>query len=162
MHAFADKETKQQIEKNRDFIICFPQIGVQLSPSNDLFESRLVVDYQDAELVKSKAQFKDATLFGPNTNNKDYSNKNILEVADIFEVKNVHPNDLNADEYIKKFKDGKQYIKVDLKNGLKHGRYYEYYPNGEIKIRGRYRKDKQVGLWKAYDEKGEEIKKKRF
>jgi hypothetical protein len=162
MHAFADKKTKQQIEKNRDFIICFPQVGFQLSPANDLFESRLVVDYQDAELVKSKAQFKDETSFGPGTNNKDYSTKNILEVADIFEVKNIHPDDLNADEYIKKYKDGKQNIKVELKNGLKHGRYFEYYPNGQLKITGRYRKDKQVGLWKAYDEQGMEVKRKRY
>ena len=162
MYAFADEITKKQIEKNRDFIICFPQIGFQLSPANDLFESRLVVDYQDAEIVKSKEQFKDATLFGPRTNNKDYSSSNILEVADIFEIKNVHPNDLNADEYIKKFNDGKIQIKVDLKNGMKHGRYYEYYPSGQEKITGRYRKDKQVGLWKAYDKKGEEVKRKRY
>jgi len=162
MYAFADMKTREKIRKNRDFIICFPQVGFQLSPANDLFESRLVVDYQDADLVKSKAQFKNATLFGPNANSKGHSNKNILEVADIFEVKNLHPNDLNADEYIKKFKDGKQYIKVALKNGLRHGRYYEYYPNGQVKITGRYRKDKQVGLWKAYDEKGAELKRKRF
>ena len=162
MYAFADEITKQQIEKNRDFIICFPQVGFQLSPANDLFESRLVVDYQDAELVKSKAQFKDVNSFGPGTNNKDYSTNNILEVADIFEIRNVYPNDLNADEYIKKFKDGKEFIKVDLKNGLKHGRYDEYYPNGQIKITGRFRKDKQVGLWKAFDETGEEVKRKRF
>ena len=162
MHAFADKKTKQQIETNRDFIICFPQLGFQLSPSKDLFESRLVVDYQDAELVKKKAQFKDAISFGPGIGNKKYSTKNILEVADIFKIKNVHPDDLNADEFIKNFKNGKQFIKVELKNGLKHGRYYEYYPNGQVKISGRYRKDKQVGLWKAFDENGEEIKRKRF
>jgi antitoxin component YwqK of YwqJK toxin-antitoxin module len=120
------------------------------------------VNYQDAELVKSKAQFKDVTLFGLSTNSTDYSTKNILEVVDVFEVKNIHLNDLNADEYIKKYKDGKHHIKVELKNGLKHGRYFEYYLNGQVKITGRYRKDRQVGLWKAYNEKGEEVKRKRF
>lgn len=162
MLALADNNTKAQIKKNKDYIICFPQIGFQLTPSNSLFKSRLVVDYQNAEIVKSKEQFKDVNLYGPSLRNGNNIDSSILEVNDIFEILPIYPDDLNADIFTKKFKDGKKYIEVELKDGLKHGRYQEYYSNGEVRIKGRYRKDKQVGLWRAYDKKGKLLKRKRF
>ena len=162
MLVLADKTTKQQIQKNKDFIICFPQIGFQLTPSNDLFKTKLVVDYQSAAIVKSKEQFKDLQLFGPLLNNTSTTTNNILQVATIFDITNVHPDDLNARAFVTKYKDGSTHIEVELKDGLKHGRYFEYYSNGELKIKGRYRKDKQIGLWRAYNDKGEMVKKKRF
>lgn len=161
MLALADKTTKAQIKKNRDFIICFPQVGFQLTPSNQLFKSRLVVDYQDATKVMSKEQFKDLKIYGPSLNNTT-TDGNILTVEDVFDVQQIYPEDLNADKYIKKSNDGTKRIEVQLKDGLRHGRYLEYHLNGEIKIKGRYRKDKQIGLWRAYNDKGEIMKKKRF
>jgi len=162
MLTLADKKTKAQIKKNRDFIICFPQIGFQLSPSSQLFKSRLVVDYQDAAIVKGKEQFKDKKVYGPSIKKHTSTGGNILAVKDVFDVGQVYPDDLNAKEYIKKYKDGKKHIEVGLKDGVRHGRYLEYYPNGEIKIKGKYRKDAQIGQWRAYDESGEVVKKKRF
>lgn len=162
MLSLADKATKQQIQKNKDFIICFPQVGFELTPSSDLFKSKLVVDYQSAAIVKSKEQFKDLQLFGPLLKSRTNTSVNPLTVKSVFNVQPIYPDDLNAKEYIKKYKNGVNRIKVELKDGLKHGRYLEYYPNGELKLKGRYRKDKQVGLWRAYDENGEVVKKKRF
>ena len=161
MLSLADKYTQQQMLKNKDFIVCFPQIGFQLLPSSTMFESKLVVSYQDAELVKSKEQFKDIQLAGPSIPYNN-TNDNIIKVKDVFDIPRLYPNDLNAKEYIKKYKRGAIHFKVALKDGQKHGNFYEYYLNGAIKIKGRYRKDKQVGLWKAYNEKGDLIKRKRF
>tara|TARA_R110002073_G_scaffold139232_2_gene289319 strand:- start:89422 stop:91416 length:1995 start_codon:yes stop_codon:yes gene_type:complete len=162
MYAFVDTATKQQIEENKDFIICFPQIGFQLIPYASMFETKLVVDYQDAALVEGKDQFKDNQLFGPSISGSKVTTKNILEVATIFKVKKIYPEDLNADEYLTKYPDGNPHLKVQLKDGLKHGRYFEYYPNGVVKIKGRYRKDIQIGVWRAYDKEGGLIKRKRF
>jgi len=162
MLALADKTTKKQILKNKDFIVCFPQIGFQLTPANDLFKSKFVVDYQSAEIVKSKEQFKDLQLFGPMLNNRVKGTPNVLDIKDIFDVPQLYPDDLNASEYVKNYKSGAKHIEVGLKDGLKHGRYYEYYPDGVLKIKGRYRKDEQVGVWRAYDAKGEQIERKRF
>ena len=44
----------------------------------------------------------------------------------------------------------------------KHGSYEAYYQNGNLKISGKYRKDKQVGTWKAYDINENLIFKTRF
>ncbi len=162
MLSLADKTTKKQIQKNKDFIICFPQIGFQLTPANDLFKSKLVVDYQSADIVKSKEQFKDLQLFGPLLKTTTAKMPNILDVKDVFDVAPLYPDDLNANEYVKKYKSGVTHVEVGLKDGLKHGRYYEYYPDGVLKIKGRYRKDKRVGVWRAYDVEGEQIKRMRF
>ena len=51
---------------------------------------------------------------------------------------------------------------VELKNGLKHGNFEEYYSNGKIKIKGKYKKDKQTGVWKYYSSDGILVKKKKF
>ena len=162
MLQLADKTTKDQIKKNRDFIICFPQVGFQLIPTNELFKIKLVVDYQDAEIVKSKAQFRDLKAYGPSLKTSRDTGSYILDVKDVFDVALIYPNDLNVDQFIKRYKNGSKHIEVALKDGLKHGRYIEYFANGEIKIKGRYRKGKQVGQWRLYDNEGNVIKKKRF
>ncbi|MCB0373773.1 MAG: DUF3352 domain-containing protein, partial [Muricauda sp.] len=159
MYALADAPTKQKMKKNKDFIICFPQAGFQLTPEDDLFESRLVLNYQDVGEVKKKIQFEskseatNATILPANTE----------AITDaVFDLKPIYPNDLNAKSFSKLYANGAVKFEVDLKDGLKHGRYVEYYPNGEEKITGRFRNDKQVGTWRYYDQEGESLLKKRF
>ncbi|MAU15034.1 MAG: DUF3352 domain-containing protein [Muricauda sp.] len=158
MYALADAPTKQKMRKNRDFIICFPQVGFQLTPEDDLFESRLVMNYQDVEEVKKAINV-------PKSTNKTTpkTQTTALEVTDaVFDLRPIYPTDLNAKSYSKKYANGNIMFEVELKDGLKHGSYEAYYPNGTQKIRGRFRKDEQVGTWRFYNEEGEQVHKKRF
>ncbi|MBR9853166.1 MAG: DUF3352 domain-containing protein [Algicola sp.] len=159
MYALADAPTKQKMYKNKDFIICFPQVGLQLTPEDDLFESRLVLNYKDVEEVKK------ATNPSKNINTTTPKNQNITstEITDaVFNLKPIYPNDLNAKSFTKKYANGDVRFQVELKDGLKHGRYEAFYPNGIRKIRGRFRDDEQVGTWRYYNEDGEQVHKKRF
>ncbi|MDJ0645541.1 MAG: DUF3352 domain-containing protein [Flavobacteriaceae bacterium] len=162
MYAFADEKTKAQIQKNKDFIICFPQLGFQLTSYDGLFKSKLVVEYQNPELVASKEQFKMDDFYGPRLHTGIGTGTNAILVKDVFTVKSIFPDDLNADEYETTYKSGATHLKIGLKDGQKHGRYYEYYENGEVKVKGRFKQDKQVGTWRHYDLKGNLIKKKKF
>ena len=158
MYALADASTKQKLRKNKDFIICFPQVGLQLTPEDDLFESRLVLNYQNVEEVKNNAQFEERHQRGPMVKKAVPA-----EITDaVFNLKPIYPTDLNAKSFSKKYGNGKIRFEVDLKDGLKHGRYTEYYPDGEEKITGRFRNDEQVGTWRFYDREGKLVKKKRF
>lgn len=47
-------------------------------------------------------------------------------------------------------------------HGLREGFTVVKYPNGALHYRGEYRKDKTVGLWTTYDEKGKLISEKDF
>jgi antitoxin component YwqK of YwqJK toxin-antitoxin module len=147
------------MKKNKDFIICFPQAGFQLTPEDDLFESRLVLNYQDVGEVKKKIQFESKS----ETINATIQPADTQAITDaVFDLKPIYPNDLNAKSFSKLYANGAVKFEVDLKDGLKHGRYVEYYPNGEEKITGRFRNDKQVGTWRYYDQEGESLLKKRF
>jgi hypothetical protein len=159
MYALADAPTKQRMLKNKDFIICFPQVGLQLTPEDDLFESRLVLKYQDVGEVKEA--MKQEGSVDITTVKKPVSDS--MEITDaIFDLKPIYPTDLNAKSFRKQYTNGNTWFEVDLKDGLKHGRYEEFYPDGTRKIRGRFREDKQVGTWRYYDKTGEQVHKKRF
>lgn len=47
-------------------------------------------------------------------------------------------------------------------HGLREGFTVVKYPNGALHYRGEYRKDKTVGVWTTYDEKGKLISEKDF
>jgi len=159
MYALADAPTKQKMLKNKDFIICFPQVGLQLTPEDDLFESRLVLKYQDVGEVK-KAMKQEGSV-DITTVKKPVSDS--MEITDaIFDLKPIYPTDLNAKSFRKQYANGNTWFEVDLKDGLKHGRYEEFYPDGTRKIRGRFREDKQVGTWRFYNKEGDQVHKKRF
>ena len=159
MFALADGPTKQKMRKNKDFIICFPQVGLQLTPEDDLFESRLVLNYQDVEEVKKTVNTsKNITKTIPKTQSSATA-----EITDsVFNLRPIYPTDLNADSFSKKYTNGNIRFEVDLKDGLKHGRYEEFYPDGTRKIRGRFRNDEQVGTWRYYNAEGDQVHKKRF
>ena len=169
IYVLADKKTKKQLINNKDYIICFPQIGFQLTPYINMFKSKLIVSFQDPDIVKSKEQFKDK-LIGPrqdnSSNNLTTTNitKNILEIekVNLFKVITINPSDLDSDEYIEKYKNGKIKIKVDIEDGVPHGRYKTYFPNGELKLKGKFNKGKQIKTWKAYDSNGNFLGKKSF
>ena len=159
MYALADGKTKSQMRKNKDFIICFPQVGMQLTPEDDVFESRIVVNYQDVNLVKKNTQFQEVSQKS-NTRPIDSNTTEITEA--VFNLRPIYPNDLTAKSFSRKFANGTTRFTVELKDGLKHGRYTAYYPNGKEKMTGRFRKDVQVGTWRFFDVEGKQLLKKRF
>jgi hypothetical protein len=156
MYALADRSTKKQLRKNKDFIICFPQIGFQLTPEDDLFKSTLIANYLDIEKVKAKSQFKEVK----NTVKSNPKNSAVTDA--VFNLRPIYPTDLNARSFVKKYSNGAIRFKVELKDGLKNGSYKSYYSNGRKKITGRFRKDEQVGAWRYYDTEGNLVHKKRF
>jgi len=159
MYALADAATKQKMRKNKDFIICFPQVGLQLTPEEDLFESRLVLNYQDVQEVKKVMDMTQPDTEVVTTNQSTAS----TEITDaVFDLRPIYPNDLNASSFSKTYGNGNIRFEVDLKDGLKHGRYEEFYSDGTRKIRGRFRDDEQVGTWRYYDTEGNQVHKKRF
>ena len=156
----ANKTTKKSMRENKDFIICFPQIGFQLSSDDTLFKSNLAINYQDPALIKSNDFFKSIHK-ATNTSHTKLSDPNKITEA-IFNIPEIYPTDLTAKKYVKKYTNGSIKLSVALKNGLKHGSYKEYYTNGMLKISGKYRKDKQTGVWKAYDKEGKLVLRKRL
>ncbi|WP_303317779.1 DUF3352 domain-containing protein [Flavivirga abyssicola] len=164
VYNFVDMNTKKQLKANKDYFICFPQIGIQLTPEKNFFESKLIIDYEDPDIVKTKYTFTDAR-----TSSKTNVPSPLIEVTEenlnketIFNIPEIFPTDLTAKAFIKKHPNGKVKFSVELKDGLKHGDYEEYYKNGKLKISGKYSKDVQSGAWRVYNFDEDVVFKKRF
>lgn len=52
------------------------------------------------------------------------------------------------------YEDGISKRTGDLKNGLNHGTWTWYFPNGKVQMIGDFEKGKRVRLWRAYDSLG--------
>ncbi|GAA3606349.1 DUF3352 domain-containing protein [Flavivirga amylovorans] len=164
VYNFVDTNAKKQLKTNKDYFICFPQIGIQLTPEKGFFESKIVIDYEDPDIVKTKYTFTDTR-----TPLKTNTASPIIEITEenlnkeiIFNIPEIFPTDLTAKEFIKKHPNGKVKFSVELKDGLKHGNYEEYYRNGKLKISGKYYKDEQNGAWRVYNFEEDVVFKKRF
>ncbi|MCL6267013.1 DUF3352 domain-containing protein [Flagellimonas myxillae] len=153
MKAMADGKTRASMQKNKNFIVCFPQVGFQLTPEDDLFESRLVANFQKPESTKEPVKI-------PSSNSPTPQEEGPTEA--VFNLKPIYPNDLTAKNFAKKYSNGNLKFQVELKDGLKHGQYKEFYPSGEERMTGRFKKDEQVGTWRYFDSDGTLLLKKRF
>ncbi|MGJ8548405.1 DUF3352 domain-containing protein [Winogradskyella wichelsiae] len=161
---FLDATTRKELSDNKDYFICFSQIGIQLKSEDDLFETKLVVDYEDPETVKTKYSFTDSSskAKGNQTKKEVEITEETINKATIFTIKEIFASDLTAKQFEKKYYNGKIRFSVELKNGLKHGDYLEYYSNGKLKIKGSYKRDQQNGTWRVYDYNKDVVFKKRF
>ena len=153
-------QTKQSLIKNEDYFSSFTHLGIQLLPENELFKNILAIKYEPWETLNA---FQDTPQW-------DNSEEEILEVEPIdFDpqehpliIPEILPNDLNAKVYESKYLNGNIHMKVDLKNGKKHGRFKMYFPDGTLQMKGRFKNDEPSGTWRAYDEEGNLIAKKNF
>lgn len=157
LYNFADKDTRRRLDENKGFLLSFPQWGFEAIPDQNRLRNTLVIQHVPYEFIKDAEPFV------------EYERPTEVIVASdgpltdaVFDVGRINPPDLNASTFRSRYSNGtlKQFVK--LKDGQKNGRYLEYYPNGKIRLKGRFRKDKQVGIWRYYDNTGRERRKKRF
>lgn len=70
---------------------------------------------------------------------------------------------LNEDELVVYYPDTEQvFYRCELKKRKFHGRYEEFYPSGQLRVEGSYRKGRKSGAWSYYDKEGNLIKKQKF
>lgn len=175
LKSMVSPDTKRGLVKNKKFITCFSQMGFHMLPSNDMFESKLILQYQDPNALEEKIQFAEKPenlilqSFGKmaDDDSLDIALTNVMllekvDEEDLINVEEINLPDLTAKLYQEFFEDGSIKVEVPIKDGLKHGTYREYYINGNFKLKGRYKKDQQTGIWKAYDEEGNTLERKRY
>jgi hypothetical protein len=151
LKGFVSPETWADVVKNKDYIVCFPQIGFQLTENGELFNTRLLSLFQDPA-DKSAEEVILATT------TQEVDSTKVTQEAD----DEMYIEDLNAEKYTENHVNGTLKLEVQMKDGFRNGVYKEYYPNGELKIKGRYRSDQKDGNWKYYDSTGHFIEKRKF
>ena len=51
-------------------------------------------------------------------------------------------------------KTGRLKLVKHYKNGLVHGKIIYYWDNGQIRLKGQYKKMRRIGVWSTYDSNG--------
>lgn len=175
---FVDDETWQSIQQNEAFITCFSDVGFQLVKDGKQFKTLLMARYQDPEKVKAMLAAQEAADRFPPTGpeqvtlddmlvNAIEAFRNIspdsLDLEEMISIDEITLDDLDAKKHQEYFEDGKTLkLEVYLKDGLKNGSYREYYEDGVLKVKGKYKNDEPAGVWRFYDQKGKRIRKERF
>jgi hypothetical protein len=155
MKNIANKETRSDMDRNKEFITCFRSIGFQLTPDGNKFETMIAEQFIDPFVEISDGDDSDDEVI---TEKLSADSINALFVLPYLYPKN--PNDKIYKEYHSDSSTVK--FEVELRYGFKDGNYTEYYPSGEVKMKGKFKKDKRDGTWRYYNEEGKLIAKKRF
>ncbi|MDJ1491643.1 DUF3352 domain-containing protein [Cytophagaceae bacterium DM2B3-1] len=152
LKGFVSAETWKDAEKNKKYIVAFPEVGFQLTGEETLFDTRFIVRYQEPSEVPEPVLTvsTDSTLVVSDS----------TQVED--EEEDVYIEDLSTEKYTENYPDGKKKLEVSMKDGFRDGSYREYHANGEIKIKGRYKADQKDGTWKYYDESGKLVNRKKY
>jgi len=141
-------ESRQDALNNKKFIVCFRNSVFQLTASNNLFETRLLSQFN----VPADVELSDETA-----NKIALQEKDSLSALERFFVEQFSDGSIQEDH-----ENGKPKLRAETKNGLKDGKYREYYQDGGLKVKGNYRKGKREGRWKYYNEDGKLQQKERY
>jgi len=146
-----DAPSYQTSYTNREFIISFPQIGFQLAKSDEMFDTRLLVEFDapdeyDMEVSEGKAMSQE-----------DLEALDSMSDADAFILEYI-----NGSVKREMYDNGKVKFIAEMKGLVLSGRYLEYWETGELKIKGKYRNGNKVGKWMYYNETGELDHKENF
>ena len=94
--------------------------------------------------------------------NQDTPGNETTEPGTIWFEPEIIINNLDDKNLKVLYEDGATHYEVELRNGVKHGNFREYLPDGTIRVRGKFKDDKAEGSWKLYDDKENLIEEKQF
>jgi hypothetical protein len=159
MQEFLSTDAWQKLLKNKPYITSFSQAGIQIDGSDNLLRLRLVAQYSGQTENYSLPHFDGSFQ-------ELFSQPDSTQAQDQKEPAWFNPeiiiNDLDAKKMDVTDENGKLLYVIELKNGIKQGSYKAYYPNGTLKVSGRYKNDLQQGRWKLFDENGNPSEEKEF
>jgi antitoxin component YwqK of YwqJK toxin-antitoxin module len=130
--------------------------GMQLSKTDALIDTRLFLGLS-ADKFKPEV-LEDAEL------EQMYREKLQNGTTDgLSETERFIARELNDNELLAFFPGTNQMMyRVEIKNEKLHGIYEEFYRNGQLKIKGKYRKGLKSGRWIYYSPEGRENRIERY
>jgi hypothetical protein len=169
MKKLADQPTRVSMDHNRDYIVCFRQVGFQLIPGEGGFQTLFAEQFVQPEV---KTVLATADTLGPDSLKHASAEEAALNEQIVTEQPDpdvdpmalpyIYVQNVNASEHSGYFPDSTLQFKVSLKNGFKDGLFTQYHANGEVKMKGHFREDKRDGVWRLYDESGKLIMRRTY
>jgi len=150
---FAKSQTSSTLKRNEKYFTGLESFGFQFNAEGAMLETfaylkmKAVLSEDDSQIPEQELAVK-YDLYAVTT----------AAVDSIFVLQMIED-----DIYKKYYPNGKDIeIRAETKDEIMHGKYEEFYPDGTIRARGKYRNGKKSGSWKYYDENGDLEDKHRF
>lgn len=154
-----DEATIKMLQKRRNVIEDFPQIAFSMYPSDDVYQTRALISIDN--MLFPEQEEVEMTVLVDTVNYDSLLIQLTEEQIDITAI-DIELEDLAAKSQTDEYDNGNAKYEVDIKNGQKHGNYFEYFETGELKIKGKYKSDLKSGTWKYYDEEGNLVKREKY
>lgn len=155
-----DQASWNDLKTHEDYIRSFPMVGLQFTTDGKLLRHQLQMNYLNHQQMKDWQNLVAQHSFKINEvliNEPDEQAED-----EVISIDDILPEDLNSKSFTEAYENGQLKFEVSLKDGLKHGRYYQYDSLGNMVVKGRYKDDEKSGTWRFYDEEGELLRKERF
>ena len=137
----------------------FPQVAFNAQPDGDLLQTKLLLSME----VVNPAGSLPASEFVPAPGTADLDSAWRLDPGEQVVLSDIGQEDATARKQTETFEESKvPKSEVGLKNGKRHGHYFEYFVTGELKVKGKYRNGKKEGVWRYYDENGQLVRKEKY
>ena len=140
------------LQDNHNFVLCFPQIGFQLTGKNEMFDTRWFgefdIPYEDPE--------DDDMDLDPET-------FDFAEREDTLQnLKRFYLEKFGGNVYTEFYEDGNIKSKSEISKGIKNGKYQAFFPDGRLQIVGKFKNNQKTGTWSYYDEIGKLVRKEKW
>jgi hypothetical protein len=156
----ADRETKTSMESNKEYIVCFRQVGFQLVPDKKGFKTIMAENF--VAPLQIPLQLAQTQIDSLANNPEPVQQPEASMDTDPMALPYIYAQNLNAHDYTEYFADSTIHFMVDLRNGFKDGSFTEYFENGEVKLKGHFKNDKRDGAWRLFDERGKLLMKRTY
>lgn len=156
-----DTESWKELQTHSPYFKSFPMMGMQVTSDDGLLRHQIQMNYLNHSQMNAwNALVKEGTL--DDASELEVAAQPEEEEDDIISAEQILPEDLNSKTFIEHYDNGQIKFEVSLKDGLKHGRYFEYDSAGNMLVKGRYKKDEKSGTWKFYTADGDLERKERY
>ena len=141
----------QSAKNNRAYILCFPQIGLHFKAEEAGFRTRFSADFRkpaEQDLLVPELQPLNADSMEA---------LDSLSDVDQFMIEHINGNVMR--EY---YDNGQLKFIAEVKDNIFHGKYLEYWENGTVKVKGKYRDGQKTGRWRFFNAEGILERRERF
>jgi hypothetical protein len=141
----------QSLQDNQNFLLCFPQMGFQLTGENEMFDTRWFGEFAIPQEETESGEMDIAETV-------DFAEReDTLQNLELF-----YSEKFGGNVYTEFYDDGTVKSKSEISKGIKDGKYQAFYPDGKMQVNGKFKKNKKDGTWTYFDEDGKTVKKEKW
>jgi len=150
---FVSASTWSDLQANQNFILCFPQIGFQLTADKTVFDTRMIAEFQEPKFEIEEDKSTDVD---------EEENEFSLQEDSLSNLQLFYIEKMSGNVYTEFYDDGAVKSKTEMKKGIRHGKYKEFHPDGKLKTYGKFKNNKKHGTWYFYNEDESLLRKEKW